>query len=142
PASTSDARGVRTTPTVAAALGTFSGNVVTAATGAPVAGAAVTVDGTLNSTVTDASGNFSLNQPAGNFTLTVVRNGFLPETTTAFTLTAGASLPVGTIKLSVAPSTITGSVVSSLGGNVAGATVALSGTGVTASTNAGGNFSI
>src|SRR5438067_9667136 len=137
-----DSRGLRTITTVTSALGTVSGNVVTAATGAAVAGATVTIDGTVDSTVTDASGNFSLNQPAGNFTLTVVRNGFLPETTTAFTLTSGASLPVGTIKLSVAPSTITGSVVSSLGGNVAGATVALSGTGVTASTNAGGNFSI
>jgi RHS repeat-associated protein len=137
-----DSRGLRTITTVTSAFGTVSGNVVTAATGAAVAGATVTIDGTVDSTVTDANGNFSLNQPAGNFTLTVVRNGFLPETTTAFTLTAGASLPVGTIKLSVAPSTITGSVVSSLGGSVAGATVALSGTGVTESTNAGGNFSI
>jgi len=139
---TYDARGVRTITTVAAALGTFSGNVVTAATGAPVAGAVVTVDGTLNSTTTDAGGNFSLNQPAGNYTLTVVKLGFLPETTTAFTLASGASVAVGTVKLSVAPSTITGTVVSSLGGNVAGATVALSGTSATASTDALGRFSI
>jgi RHS repeat-associated protein len=139
---TYDARGVRTITTVAAALGTFSGNVVTAATGAPVAGAVVTVDGTLNSTTTDASGNFSLNQPAGNYTLTVVKLGFLPETTTAFTLASGASVAVGTVKLSVAPSTITGTVVSSLGGNVAGATVALSGTTATTSTDALGRFSI
>jgi YD repeat-containing protein len=137
-----DSRGLRTITTVTSALGTVSGTVVAAANNAPIAGATVTIDGTIDSTVTDANGNFSLNQPAGNFTLTVVRNGFLPETTTAFTLAAGASVPVGTIKLSVAPSTITGTVVSSLGGNVAGATVALSGTGVTASTNAGGNFSI
>ena len=139
---TYDARGVRTITTVAAALGTFSGNVVTAATGAPVAGAVVTIDGTLNSTTTDASGNFSLNQPAGNYTLTVVKLGFLPETTTAFTLASGASVAVGTVKLSVAPSTITGTVVSSLGGNVAGATVALSGTSATTSTDALGRFSI
>jgi RHS repeat-associated protein len=139
---TYDARGVRTITTVAAALGTFSGNVVTAATGAPVAGATVTVDGTLNSTITDASGNFSLNQPAGNYTLTVVKTGFLPETTTAFTLGAGAAVGVGTVKLSVAPSTITGTVVSSLGGNVAGATVFLSGTSATSSTDALGKFSI
>ncbi|HEV7570810.1 MAG TPA: carboxypeptidase regulatory-like domain-containing protein [Thermoanaerobaculia bacterium] len=137
-----DSRGLRTITTVTSALGTVSGTVVTAASGAAIAGATVTIDGSINSTVTDANGNFSLNQPGGNFTLTVVKNGFLPETTTAFTLAAGATLPVGTIKLSVAPSTITGIVVSSLGGNVAGATVALSGSGVTASTNAGGNFSI
>src|SRR6185436_188345 len=124
-----------TITTVAAALGTFSGNVVTAAGANAVASAIVTVDGTLNSTVTDAAGNFTLNQPAGNFTLTVIKSGFLPETTTAFTLTAGANVPVGTVKLSVAPSTITGTVVGSLGGNVAGATVALSGTTATASTN-------
>ena len=139
---TYDARGVRTITTVAAALGTLAGNVVTAATGAPVAGATVTVDGTLNSTVTDANGNFSLNQPAGNYTLTVVKLGFLPETTTAFTLGAGANVAVGTVKLSVAPSTITGTVVSSLGGNVAGATVALSGTTATASTDSLGRFTI
>jgi len=139
---TYDARGLRTITTVAAALGTFGGNVVTAATGAPVANAVVTVDGTLNSTTTDANGNFSLNQPAGNYTLTVVKLGFLPETTTAFTLAAGANVGVGTVKLSVAPSTITGTVVSSLGGNVAGATVALSGTSATASTDALGRFSI
>ena len=137
-----DARGLRTITTVAAALGTFSGNVVTAATGAPVAGAVVTVDGTLNSTVTDAAGNFSLNQPAGNFTMTVVKSGFLPETTTAFTLAPGANIAVGTVKLSVAPSTIAGTVVSSLGGNVAGATVSLSGTSATASTDSSGKFSI
>ena len=137
-----DWRDLRVITTVAAALGTFSGNVVTAATGAPVGGATVTVDGTLNSTVTDANGNFSLNQPAGNFTLTVVKLGFLPETTTAFTLGAGAAVGVGTVKLSVAPSTITGTVVSSLGGNVAGATVALSGTTATASTDSLGKFSI
>ncbi len=139
---TYDARGLRTITTVADALGTFSGTVVTAATGAPVAGATVSIAGTLNSSTTDASGNFSLNQPAGNFTLTVLKIGFLPETTTAFTLTAGASVPVGTIKLSVAPSTITGTVVSSLGGNVAGATVAFSGTSATASTDSAGTFSI
>ncbi|HKS23575.1 MAG TPA: carboxypeptidase regulatory-like domain-containing protein [Thermoanaerobaculia bacterium] len=139
---TYDARGVRTITTVAAALGTFSGTVVTAATGAPVAGATVTVDGTLNSTTTDASGNFTLNQPGGNYTMTVVKLGFLPETTTAFTLGLGANVAVGTVRLSVAPSTITGTVVSSLGGNVAGATVALSGTTATASTDALGRFII
>ncbi|HEX9483976.1 MAG TPA: carboxypeptidase regulatory-like domain-containing protein, partial [Gemmatimonadaceae bacterium] len=137
-----DARGLRTITTVTSALGTMSGNVVTAANGAAVTGATVTIDGTIDSTVTDSAGNFSFNVPVGNYTVTAVKNGFLPESSTAFTVTAGASVPVGTIKLSVAPSTITGTVVSSLGGNVAGATVAFSGTTATASTDSRGIFSI
>src|SRR5258708_38754281 len=121
-------------PAVTSAVGTMSGNVVTGANGAAVTGATVTIDGTIDSTVTDSAGNFSFNVPVGNYTVTAVKNGFLPESSTAFTVTAGASVPVGTIKLSVAPSTITGTVVSSLGGNVAGAPVAFSVTTATAST--------
>jgi len=134
-----DWRGLRSIATVTNALGSLTGNVTTIA-GAPIAGATVTVDGTLNSTSTDANGNFSLNQGAGTFTVTVMKQGFLPETSTAFTLAAGATINVGTIKLGVAPSVISGTVVSSLGFALNGANVAI-GTG-SASTGANGNFSI
>jgi len=137
-----DARGIRTVTTVTSALGTMTGTIVTAANGTPVAGATVTIDGTIDSTVTDPTGNFSFNVPAGNYTLTAVKNGFLSETSTSFTVTAGATVPVGTLKLSVAPSTITGTVASSLGGPVAGATVTLSGTNNTAITDASGRFTL
>jgi len=134
-----DWRGLRSIATVSTAIGTLTGNVTTIA-GSPIAGATVTVDGTLNSTSTDASGNFSLNQAAGTFTVTAMKQGFLPETSTAFTLAPGATVNVGTIKLGVAPSVISGTVVSSLGFALNGANVAI-GTG-NASTDANGNFSL
>jgi len=136
---TYDARGLRTIATVSTAIGTLAGNVTTIA-GSPIAGATVTVDGTLNSTSTDANGNFSLNQAAGSFTVTAMKQGFVPETSTAFTLAPGATVNVGTIKLGVAPSVISGTVVSSLGFALNGANVAI-GTG-NASTDANGNFSL
>lgn|GEM_PF-2817647 len=36
-----------------------------------------------NSTVTDAGGTFSFNVPAGNYTVTAVKSGFLPAMSAA-----------------------------------------------------------
>ncbi|HKO59512.1 MAG TPA: carboxypeptidase regulatory-like domain-containing protein, partial [Thermoanaerobaculia bacterium] len=135
-----DYRGLRTVTTVTSALGTLTGTVVLAAGGTPVAGATVTIDGTLNSTVTDANGNFSLNQTSGTWSVTAVKSGFTPETSTAFSLGAGATVSVGTLKLSVAPSTISGLVTSSLGFPLGGASVAIGTTNTAAEAN--GAFSV
>src|SRR5262249_38753321 len=50
-------------------LGTITGTVVVAATGAPLAGATVQVVGTLNQATTDAAGHFLLTQAAGTYRL-------------------------------------------------------------------------
>src|SRR5207248_746409 len=124
---TYDARGLRTITTVTAALGTFSGTVVTATTGAPVAGATVSIDGTLNSSTTDASGNFSITLPAGTFTATITAGGYTSQTTPSFTTQPGLTYSLGTITLAAIPATVNGTVTSSTGGTVAGATVTASG---------------
>ncbi|MBV8201830.1 MAG: Ig-like domain-containing protein, partial [Acidobacteria bacterium] len=71
-----------------------------AASGAPIAGATVTVLGTVNQATTDANGAFTLTQPAGTFSLLASAAGFANATTAPFTLAPGATLAVGAIRLS------------------------------------------
>ncbi len=64
--------------------GTVSGNVKNAMSGNPVAGAAVTVSPSVqgvSAISTDASGNYSVNLPNGNYTLTFAKNGYTSQTT-------------------------------------------------------------
>ena len=64
--------------------GTVSGNVKNAMSGNPVAGAAVTVSPSVQGVsgiTTDASGNYSVNLPNGNYTLTFAKNGYTSQTT-------------------------------------------------------------
>jgi RHS repeat-associated protein len=139
---TYDGRGVRVAVQVVAAFGTITGTV-TDLNGQPILDATVRLAGTLNATATDGAGNFNLTAPAGLYTLTVAKFGFLPATTTPFTLAAGGSFAAGTIRLQPAPGTITGTVLSSLGGSpLAGASVALAENGDTAFADASGNFSL
>jgi RHS repeat-associated protein len=139
---TYDGRGVRVAVQVVAAFGTVTGTV-TDLNGQPQAGATVRLTGTVNATATDGAGNFKLTAPAGLYTLTVSKFGYLPVTTTPFTLAAGGSFAAGTIRLQVAPGTISGAVVSSLGGSpLAGASVALAENGDTAFADASGNFTL
>jgi RHS repeat-associated protein len=139
---TYDGRGVRVAVAVAAAFGTVTGTVVDQA-GQPVAGATVRITGTANATTTDGAGNFSLTAPAGLYTLTVSKLGFLSATTTPFTLAAGATFAAGAIRLSPAPGTITGTVVASPGNApLAGAAVSLAENGDTAFADAAGSFTL
>ena len=65
-------------------IGTVSGNVKNAMSGNPVAGAAVTVSPSVQGVsgiTTDASGNYSVNLPNGNYTLTFAKNGYTSQTT-------------------------------------------------------------
>ena len=80
-------------------LGTITGTVVSAVDGSPVVGATVTVAGTLNSTQTNASGNFTLLQGPGTYTLSISAPGFQTLATAAFQLPAGGAVPLGTIEL-------------------------------------------
>jgi RHS repeat-associated protein len=139
---TYDGRGVRVAVQVVAAFGTITGTVVDQ-NGQALAGATVRITGTANATATDGAGNFNLTAPAGLYTLTVSKLGYLPATTTPFTLGAGGSFAAGTIRLQPAPGKITGTVVSSLDGSpLAGAAVSLAENGDTAFADASGNFTL
>src|SRR6185295_6303209 len=80
-------------------LGTISGTIVAAATGAPLAGATVEVVGTLNQASTDAAGHFLLTQAAGTYRLRVTAPGFGDLTTAPFSLPAGGLFDAGTLRL-------------------------------------------
>jgi len=139
---TYDGRGVRVAVQVVAAFGTITGTVVDQ-NGQPVAGAAVRLTGSANATATDAGGNFNLTAPAGLYTLTVSKFGFLPATTTPFTLAAGGSFAAGTIRLQPAPGKITGTVVDAQTGSpLAGASVSLAENGDSAFADASGSFAL
>src|SRR5438552_10321431 len=57
----------------------LSGRVVQAGTDQPVAGALVTLQPSGISIPTDINGQFRLFAPAGRFTLTIERDGFVPQ---------------------------------------------------------------
>ena len=66
------------------ALGTLRGRALSATTGAPVAGASVTVEGSNASAVTDAGGNFSIpGVPGGRRSIAFAAPGFAPTVRTA-----------------------------------------------------------
>jgi RHS repeat-associated protein len=139
---TYDGRGVRVAVQVVAAFGTITGTVVDQ-NGQPVTAATVRIAGTANATATDGAGNFNLTAPARLYTLTVSKLGFLPATTTPFTLAAGGSFAAGTIRLQPAPGEVTGTVVTSLDGSpLAGAAVSLAENGDTAFADASGSFTL
>jgi RHS repeat-associated protein len=139
---TYDGRGVRVAVQVVAAFGTVTGTVVDQ-NGQALAGATVQITGTGNATATDGAGNFNLTAPAGLYTLTVSKFGYLPATTTPFTLAAGGSFAAGTIRLQPAPGKITGTVVTSLDGSpLAGAAASLAENGDMAFADAFGSFTL
>jgi RHS repeat-associated protein len=139
---TYDGRGVRVAVQVVAAFGTITGTV-TDQNGQPLAAAAVRITGTANATATDGAGKFNLTAPAGLYTLTVSKFGFLSITTTPFTLAAGGSFAAGTIRLQPAPGLITGRVVdAATGAPLAGATASLAENGDSTVTDAAGAFSL
>jgi RHS repeat-associated protein len=140
---TYDGRGVRVALAVTAALGSITGTVVDAQTGAPLAGAAVRITGTANATATDGAGIFNLTAPAGLYTLTAALAGYLPAATTPFTLAAGGSFAAGMIRLQPAPGLITGTVVDAATSTpLAGATVSLAENGDSTVTDTAGAFSL
>jgi RHS repeat-associated protein len=142
---------------------TVTGHVVSSASGAAIAGAAVTATGTSSGKsavrgdlrrpagalpagtfggTTDASGNFSLQLPAGTYSVTVTAAGFGSRTTAAVSLGPGTAFSLGTIALD-AVGTITGTVVAASGGApVPGATVGIVGTLNRTTTDAAGAFTL
>jgi parallel beta-helix repeat protein len=82
-------------------LATLSGQILDAE-GRPVAGAAVTLDGG-TSAVTDTSGRFSFELPAGRYNLTVAMKGY-QSAHSMVVLAAGQSMSLGAITLDGEPS--------------------------------------
>lgn len=81
-------------PALAQGTGVVSGRVTDAATGAPLAGADVTLDGTAFTTAADRTGGFRLvGVPAGEYSLLVLYLGHA-EQRAAVTVTAGQTLTV------------------------------------------------
>ena len=138
-----DGRGVRAAVTVAAAFGTIHGTVVSSFDGSPLAAATVRITGTGNATATDAAGAFSLTAPAGIYTLTTGKPGFLDAPSFAFTLPVGSDVTVAPLQLDPAPGTIAGMVISSLdGAPLAGVTVTEPGTGDATVTDVAGRLTL
>lgn len=96
-------------PTAApdAALVELEGRVLDDA-GAPVAGARVFVRGSTSRAETDAAGRFSLRVPAGETSLSVIKNGFATASTT---LVAAEGGPAAEVRLVPAAHTLTYEVV-------------------------------
>jgi outer membrane receptor protein involved in Fe transport len=68
--------------------GTLEGRVVHAETGKPVAGAQVFVSGTPVDTQTNREGRFSAEIPAGEYSLSVIKDGFSTQTVDGVAITA------------------------------------------------------
>jgi hypothetical protein len=132
--------------------GTVSGRV-TSSTGTAIGGATVSVSGTSLSATTDASGNYTIGGVApGTYTVTASASGFLDQAQTV-SVTAGAT---ATLNFSLSPllirpvpppvprlpltGTVSGRVTSSAGAAIAGATLSVGGTSLTATTDASGNY--
>jgi len=107
--------------------GTVSGNVKNAMSGNPVAGAAVTVSPSVqgvSAISTDASGNYSVNLPNGNYTLTFAKNGYTSQTTGTINVVATQTVTSNIILVPNAGATV--NVGADITGKAIGASVALS----------------
>lgn len=70
--------------------GLVSGQVVDRETGTPVSGVAILLEGTDAGTITDADGRYSLGPaPAGQYTLSFVKSGYIEANVTEFEVKAG-----------------------------------------------------
>ena len=76
--------------TLAADEGIVSGQVIDKESGEPVSGVAILIEGTDVATVTDATGRYSLGPaPAGTYTLTFVKTGYIEANVTEYALAGG-----------------------------------------------------
>ena len=107
--------------------GTVSGNVKNALSGNSVPGAAVTVSPGVqgvSAITTDASGNYSVALPNGNYTLTFAKNGYASQTTGTIAVVATQTVTSNIILVPNAGATV--NVGADKTGQAFGASVALS----------------
>jgi RHS repeat-associated protein len=123
-------------------LGTITGTVVNASSGAGVATATVTVTGTSTQTTTSSSGSFTISSAAGSVTLTISKSGWETKVTGPYTIVDGGTVNAGSIPL-VRYGVVRGKLLDQNGGTpLIGATATLSGGGGTGTTDSTGTFSI
>ena len=95
---------VSPTPEASPTTGTLRGRVTDATTGNPIEGATVTTDPPSKTSVTDSEGNYVLADiEAGNYTVTVSKDGYESDTFSAFISEGGDS----TIDVVLVPPTVT-----------------------------------
>lgn len=128
--------------TPAATTGTVSGTVTSSATGSPISGATVTVDGQTATTASDGTYTISNVQP-GQRTVSVTASGFTCVNVTTNVVAGGTA--TGNVTCTPPPGSLSGTVTQT-GSNapLPGATVALTRDGSqigTATTNSSGQYS-
>ncbi|GFO65029.1 carboxypeptidase regulatory-like domain-containing protein [Geomonas paludis] len=131
---------IKTLITLGPQLYTLSGKVVSEGTGLPLTGVAVSIAG--KSATTTTTGNFSITGiPAGTYTLTIYKSGYVTKTYTGYVMSADRTGI--TFHLAPASSYSISGVVrsgSSTGPVLPGATVSIA--GKTSTTTSTGSFSI
>jgi WD40 repeat protein len=130
------------TPTPTVTTGTISGTV-SAATGTGLSGATVTTQPATSTVITDAQGNYVINNvAAGTYTVSAALSGYAGNTTNAV-VTAGKPTSAN-ITLQAVPTTgtISGTVSASTGGALAGVAVTTQPATSTVTTDAQGNYVI
>ncbi len=121
--------------------GTLTGKVVNAVGGSGVSSATVAASGTSTTATTNSSGTFTLSLPAGSYSLTITKSGWLTTSTAPWAVNAGQSTATGNIATS--QGAITGLVAGSGGGApIPGATVKVTGTTSQTTTDASGAFTV
>lgn len=122
-------------------VGTLTGTVSDAATGAPLAGAQVAIAGPVDRTATTAAdGSYRFTLPTGSHTVTASAFGFGTGTATA--TVAEGETTTQDIALTPAPSDTLSGTVTSAAGPVADATVTITGTPIASvTTDADGHYS-
>jgi len=93
------------------APGTITGSVVSSDGGGTVQGATVTILPVNQTVSTDSSGNFSISEPPGTYSVTIGKAGYATQSTPPFALAAGAIYSLGTVTLAANPATVTGHVI-------------------------------
>lgn len=117
------------------------GTLTDSATGNPLADVAVSLTGTSVIVLTDNDGKYYIDvQPAGTYTIHLMKGGYLEKDIVGVVVVDGAITTVnGTMATAVSTGTISGNV------NAPGfptATVSVAGTGLTATTDPMGNYTI
>ena len=122
--------------------GTLQGTVTDSATNLPIAGAQINVTPLGASTVTDASGNYSLVLPVGTYDVTASAFGYTSATTTGVEVTDGGTTTVDFALVAAPSHSVSGTVSDNSNNPVEGATVTILGTPIApATTDAAGFYS-
>ena len=122
--------------------GTLNGTVTDSGTAQPIAGASISVTPLGASTVTDASGNYSLVLPVGTYDVTASAFGYTSATTTGVAITDGGTTTVDFALVAAPSHSVSGSVSDNSNNPVEGATVTILGTPIPpATTDAAGFYS-